>query len=368
MKRAPALVYVHIGLHKTGTTYLQNVLRANREGLRERLVEFPSGPGAPSQSFAVLDLLGRGPRRVADRRIEGAWDALVAAVNSCGFPTAVISEERLSLGTPGDIRRCVRAFPDSEVHLVVTARDLGRVVVSQWQETVKNDQTWAWREYFDAVKDPSQADERPASQFWDRQDLPAICARWDKEVPPERLHLVTVPPSGSPPDLLLTRFGSVFGVEADELGERPAWTNETVGAAASEILRRLNERLGRRLNQRQYDKVVKTTLTRLLAEHTPRDKVSVPAHEREWVTSRAAEMVAAVRLRGYRVVGDLEELTPRFPEGAREPDDAPQDELVETSLVALSLLCEQYSRLNVEPDTSTPAQGSETGAVSARGV
>jgi len=32
---APKTVYLHVGLHKTGTTYLQNVFRANRKQLRD---------------------------------------------------------------------------------------------------------------------------------------------------------------------------------------------------------------------------------------------------------------------------------------------------------------------------------------------
>ena len=40
---APKKVYLHIGLHKTGTTYLQNVFRANRKQLDGEDVYFP-GP------------------------------------------------------------------------------------------------------------------------------------------------------------------------------------------------------------------------------------------------------------------------------------------------------------------------------------
>jgi len=34
-------VYLHIGLHKTGTTFLQNVLRANTEALAEQGIIYP---------------------------------------------------------------------------------------------------------------------------------------------------------------------------------------------------------------------------------------------------------------------------------------------------------------------------------------
>ena len=132
-------VFLHIGLHKTGTTYLQHVLlkNANREGLRAQHIEFPGGPGEPVQAFAVWDLQGRRPRGVDDKRISGQWDALVDLVRSTALPTVLISEERLSLATARQVRKVVDDFADDEVNVVVTVRDLGRVAVSAWQEEVK---------------------------------------------------------------------------------------------------------------------------------------------------------------------------------------------------------------------------------------
>ena len=50
---APKKVYLHIGLHKTGTTYLQNVFRANRKQLDGEDVYFPGAKGEPVQALAV---------------------------------------------------------------------------------------------------------------------------------------------------------------------------------------------------------------------------------------------------------------------------------------------------------------------------
>lgn len=342
MSPPPATVFLHIGLHKTGTTYLQNVLRANRELLRAQGVDFPGGPGEPVQAFAVWDLQGRRPRGADDARIAGSWDALVEAVNASGFPKALVSEERLSLSTLKQAKRAVESFPHSEVHIVVTVRDLGRVAVSAWQEEVKNDQTWRWREFAEAIKDPDRIAVNPARGFWFRQDVVKICETWESAVPAERLHLVTVPQSGSSPEVLLERFASVVGFHAAALTEQPAWNNETVGVAATEVLRRVNERLGGRLNQRQYDKVIKLAVVRMLAKRTEPVRFNLPAEELSWVTARADQIVDALRARGYPVVGDLEELLPRQRPG-RRPDDATEAELLEASLDALALLAERYA-------------------------
>ncbi|MGI8434885.1 MAG: hypothetical protein ACR2LE_09155 [Nocardioidaceae bacterium] len=343
MSTAPDIVYLHIGLHKTGTTYLQNVLRANRELLLEQRVDFPGGPGGPVQAFAVWDLQGRRPRGADDARIAGSWTSLVDAVNISGCPTALISEERLSLSTRKQVRQAVSSFPDSDVHVVVTARDLGRVAVSAWQEEVKNDQTWTWQEFVDAVKDPDKLAVSPARGFWLRQDLVTICQTWESAVPPERLHLVTVPQSGSSPQVLLDRFASVVGFDASVLTEQPAWNNETVGVAATEVLRRVNERLDRRLNQRQYDRVIKLTVVQMLAKRTEPVRFTLPAEELPWAIARAAEMITALRSRPYAVVGDLDELRPQHRPGGRRPDDATDVELLEAAVDGLALLAERYA-------------------------
>jgi hypothetical protein len=341
--KAPRKVYLHIGLHKTGTTYLQNVLRANRQQLREREVHFPGGPGEPVQAFGVWDLQGRRPRGVTDRRISGTWQRLVDNVNTCGLPTALISEERLSLSTLNQVGRAVKAFVDSEVHVVVTARDLGRVAVSAWQEEVKNDETWTWQQFADAIRDPRRAATNPARGFWLRQDLAAICATWESAVPPERLHVVTVPRAGSPADELMRRFASVVGFDAAILTEQPRWNNETVGVAATEVIRLVNERLGGRLNKREHDKVVKLTLVPALARTAEQARFTLPDEEIPWVSDRADVCIAQLAQRGYPVTGALDELRPERRDGGRRPDDATDSELLQTALDALATLAEEYA-------------------------
>jgi hypothetical protein len=341
---APNAVYLHIGLHKTGTTYLQNMMRANREALRAQGVEFPGGPGEPAQDFAVLDLQGRRRRGVSDPRVSGQWRSLVEHVNASPLPTALVSEERLSLCTLKQARRAATAFQGSRVHVIVTARDLGRVAVSAWQEDIKGDTTWTWREYVDAIKDPARVATNPARGFWMRQDLVRICQTWETVVPAHRLHVVTVPQPGSPPEKLLRRFSSVVGFDADLLVEEPRWSNETVGVAATEVIRRVNERLGGRLNRAEHDKVMKMTVVRMLARHTEPVRFTLPAEELPWITERAQQMIAALQDSGYPVVGSLDELLPRVQKDGRRPDNATDAELLEASLDALAMLAEEYAR------------------------
>jgi hypothetical protein len=341
----PKKIYLHIGLHKTGTTYLQNVFRANREQLRAQSLEFPGGPGEPTQALAVWDLQGRRPRGVDDKRIAGQWEALVAHVAASAHPAALISEERLSLSTPKQARAVVAAFGDREVEVIVTARDLGRIAVSAWQEAVKNDATWTWSLFAESIKDPAKQAQSPARGFWMRQDLVKICETWEGVVGAERLTVVTVPKPGASADELLARFCRTVGVDPAGLTADAKWTNETVGVAATEVIRRVNERLEGRLNKHQHDKVVKLTIVQMLARRTEPVRFALPPEELDWVSERADETIAALTDHGYRVVGDLDELRPALRDGSRRPDDATESELLDASLDALSMLSEEYARL-----------------------
>lgn len=355
-------VVLHVGLHKTGTTYVQQLLRANRKPLRKHGVFYAGGKGLPNQVFAVWDLLGRRPDGTGDARIAGAWQGLVDAVADADDDVLVLSDEHLSLATPKQAAAAVGAFPDREPQVVVTVRDLGRTLASAWQEEVKNRGAWTWAEFVGAVRDPQRAGANPARAFWLRQDLPAVLRVWSRAVPPERVHVVTVPPSGAPRDLLVERLGSVIGFDPAELGREAPWANETVGVVGTELIRRLNPLLDH-LPQRQYDRAVKRVLVRALAARTEPVRFTLPAGDLAWATERGAAMVDEVRAARHPVVGDLDELTPKSGSG-RLPDQASTDELLADAVQGLAGLAEGYATLWW--DTRTAEERVETDAL-ARG-
>ena len=226
---------------------------------------------------------------------------------------------------------------------MVTARDLGRVLVSAWQESVKNDHTWTWDEYAAALRDPGARGRNPARGFWQRQDLPAVLETWRCAVPPERIHVVVVPPTGSAPDQLVARFASVVGIDPDRLGQQVTWTNESIGAAGVEVVRRLNERLGQRLNQRQYDTVVKHQVAAALRRSGLADPMRLPDEHAEWVYAEAERIIDHVATGGYDVVGDLDELRPRVDVAGRRPGAASTDALLDAALDALAAVTEEHA-------------------------
>jgi hypothetical protein len=141
----------------------------------------------------------------------------------------------------------------------------------------------------------------------------------------------------------MERFASVVGFDPAKLTEEPRWANETVGAAAVEVIRRVNERLGGRLNKRQHDKAINSTLVPLLAERTSRVRVTVPPEEIGWMTAWTQSTTDALRRAGYDVVGSLEDLVPRAPADGPRPDDVSESELLDVSIEALAVMVEKYS-------------------------
>ena len=334
-------LYLHIGLMKTGSTYLQQVWRANATELAEQGVWFPSGPEEPRVRLAVWDLVGRRPRGASDARVVGQWEALTDAAAARADQRVLISEEYLAARTLRQAKRAVAGFDRHEVHVVVTVRDLGRVLASSWQEDVKSGRTHRWPDFIAAVSDPAEATRDPARGFWMRQDLPRVLEVWSAAAGQDRVHVVTVPQSGAPRGLLLERMGSLVGFDPATLTNPAERTNQSLDAPTIEVIRRLNERLDGRLNQRQYDWVVKRTMETRMPPASSADRLLLPPEHHAWARREAERMVGFVREGGFHVVGDLDELVPEAADAGRVPGRASDSELLDSSLEALAVLAEQ---------------------------
>ncbi|MDP3892037.1 MAG: hypothetical protein Q8Q44_12470, partial [Nocardioides sp.] len=228
-------VLLHIGLMKSGTTFLQGRLGANRDTLAAQGFLFP-GATWGDQIRAVTDILGFGGT-AARRSSDGAWAALREEIDA-HHGTAVVSMEFLAAAVPANITRVAHELSDIDLRVVATVRDLGRAVPAMWQEGVKNGRTWGFEEYVGGVRDGGP----PGQHFWRQQAAGRIVSRWADGVGADRVTVVTVPPAGSPPELLWDRFCTVSGLQPAPW--RPSErTNESLGVASTLALRALNEQL-----------------------------------------------------------------------------------------------------------------------------
>jgi hypothetical protein len=337
-------VYLHIGLPKTGTTYLQHALWHSRERLAADGVLVP-GPTRQSQRQAVWDLLGRRLRGVDQPDVAGSWQRLVDDASGWAGSSVIVSEEFLANARPHQARRAVRAFEPARVHVVLTTRDLAQVVGSAWQQALAKGQTWTWDEFIGAVRDPESGPATTGQAFWLRQDLIRVLDTWETAVPRERVHVVTVPPPGSPRNLLAERFAAATGVDPAALSTDQPTKNTSVGAAEAEVLRRLNAGLGERLNESQYLAVLHG-IRPALQQRTSSTRIRMPQRELGWITERSSAIVGELGARGYQVFGDLDDLVPtRDSTGDRAPDEVTDAELAEAAVEALTAMAEHHAQL-----------------------
>lgn len=308
-----APVVLHVGTMKSGTSYLQRRLDANRAQLRSHGVLFP-GRGWGEQVHAVGDLLGRG-RLGGDReKRTGAWARLVEEVLDHGGP-AVVSVELLGAAGPQRIEDVVTSFGGRDVRVVVTARDLNRSLLAMWQEGLQNGRTVSWDDHVRGVRE----DAGQGRRFWREQDLARMTRRWTEHVGSDRFALVTVPPPGSDPELLWRRFCTATGLDPRWCAPVPP-ANESLGAASAEVLLRLNALLAEHdLPWQDYHALVKRLLAKqvLAGRRDQEPPLGLPVAR--WVRHRARDMIAELDHLGVHVVGDLRELTPVAVPGAR-PD------------------------------------------------
>lgn len=302
---------LHVGVPKSGTSFLQATLRENATQLEAAGVHFPTEQHK-GLFHAALELTGNHPGwGVPDKRVKGSWERLCRRARRYDG-TTVLSNELFSNVEAEDVPAALKHLEGLDVHLVVTARDLARQLPAEWQEGVKHGRSLRYQRFLDRVGDPQRGHPH-ARKFWRHQDVADLLDRWGRHLPPDHVHLVTVPPPGAPRDLLWRRFCEVVGVDPAVATEEPATgSNVSLGVTAVDVLRRVNGRL-RRLDDRPAGlrRTVKQVLVNgaLRADTSPR--VSTPDELLPRLQEITDDWVRRVHEAGYQVVGDLDDLTPR---------------------------------------------------------
>jgi len=302
-------VYLHIGAPKTGTTYLQDRLTLNAATLSQHDVHFPArsaliSPGL-SQFRAALDLLGQ-DWGGEPGHAEGSWDALVKRVNRRSG-TVIISHEILAPARPHHVARAMNDLgAGADVHVVYTARDLARQLPAAWQESIKQGRTWRYRKFL-------RKSQRGRTWFSRSFDLPAVLGTWGTHVPPENIHLVTLPLDRTG-ESLWERFCRATRIEPGWAPEESTRANASLGVAETAVLRQLNKKLDRRTRRESaYDGLIRQMLAEeeLVRGDSPR--ISLPPGAYEWVVDRGRQWVEWVEQAGIDVIGDVHDLVPTVP-------------------------------------------------------
>jgi len=355
-------VVLHVGAPKTGTTYLQSRLTANLRQLHRHDVHVPHRyPVVAPELFhfrAALDLVGEDwGGRASDA--SGSWDQLVAKVRRAGDGTVLVSHEILAPAAPDVVARAKRDLLGpggaDELHVVCTVRDLARQVPAAWQEAVKQGYQRSYGRFCKAFV--------RGRQWWARAlDLPSVLATWGAGLPPEHVHVVTVPPRGARPatgpgsDPLWERFAAACGLD-------PAWAprpgegrNVSLGISETQLIRRLNRNLDAEARRdSHFDKLVREMLAQeSLVGRRRATPVTLPPSLHPWVEERAEQWIEWVQGAGVHVVGDLADLRPAplAPDAAdtwADPDHGRPREQLSVAVAALAVMTQEAARRS-DPD------------------
>ncbi|HEY3529880.1 MAG TPA: hypothetical protein VGK78_12090 [Nocardioides sp.] len=339
-------VHLHVGTPKTGTSYLQHVLYHNRRILHRNGIDYPADR-FDAQFLAALDLM-RMPWGGLEAQAIGAWDWLASSVRRAQGD-AIVSHEILATASRAQIGRALESLGHgrgADVHLVLSVRDLVRQIPAEWQENVKHRAGLSYGAFLDRIQDPRR-EGRIATWFWGVQEIPDILDRWGSDLPPEHVHVVTVPPAGGSPDLLWKRFVEAFGLDGIDLqldGER---VNPSLGSAETTLIRRINRAANEELEPAQYRPLVRELLAhQTLSRRTRTPRLALPPDVHPWATGLAEAWIAEIRARGYDVIGDLDDLLGAPPVEEYADPDHPDEALVSGAAVdALKAVLLDHARL-----------------------
>lgn len=336
-------VFLHIGVPKSGTTFLQTAMWHNRARLRGQGFLYP-GANRMEHYHASRAARGVPPRRLGPHAT--AWDNLTSAL--AGWDgDGLVSHEFFCLATPEQARRAVERLAPAEVHVVLTVRDYVRQFPAVWQESVKMNSTRSLDEFMEGVL----AGEHSGAWSWTSQDLPLIVGTWTDAVPPERLHVVTVPPAGAPRHLLWDRWCSVLGVDASGFDMDLPRANESLGAPQAALMHRLKPHLTGPLTRGpERHRWVRGYLGHEILVPQAGDRFGLREDHAKALAEesrKAADVLASLEC---TVSGDLSDLAPTDVPRGRTPDEVPDHEIVEVAAQAIDQLVRDVRDLTAQRD------------------
>lgn len=338
-------VHLHIGLPKTGTTFLQTTMWQNRAALRDQGFLYP-GRQRMDHYRASQEIRGTTARRMGDHA--GTWQRLLDELADWSGD-GLISHEFLSMATTEQARAAVEALGPARVHVILTVRAYPLQFPAVWQEALKMNSQRSFDDFMDAALHGGRL---RGAWSWASQDIQAVLQRWSPVLPPDRLTVVTVPPPGAPRGLLWQRWCEAVDIDDSSLDTDVNYANESIGAPQAALLHRVKPHLSGPLTEgnvrhrwvRQYfghEVLVPQRGPRF----TPRPAQIADLHE------RSAEAAAYVAAAGHPVVGDLGDLTPDLSaSGSPHPDDVPDDEIVEVAARAIDQMIRDVKQLTEQRD------------------
>lgn len=295
-------MFIHIGAPKSGSTYLQRLLWRNQRILATDGVILP-GKGQNAHFHAGWDVREAPQSAMHPQESwKGAFERLVADLETTTASRAVITDERLCAATADQVARVMRRLAAFDVHVVYCVRDFAGLLGSAWQQWVKHGSKQTFHTWLDRTRE-----HRATDWFWQAHDVDSVLRRWS---PGERrkIHVITLPGPESPQEELWSRLRSVIGWSCDTNTELPP-ANTSLGFLEATLLSHIQGRIPtdapaarRRLITHRF---VADNVLASMANAVP---ILVPEHHRDWVEEESERRITTLRESGVQIVGDMDDL------------------------------------------------------------
>ncbi len=341
--------FLHVGTPKSGTSYLQDRLAANRTRLAQdglTYLETPSG----DHFRAAIDLLQKhwaGELEAA----KGSWAALAKTAQATPGDV-LISHEVLAAATTSQVKQAFDSLDGFEIHVIVTARDLARQVPAEWQEKIKHR---GWVSFATWQKRVINGQRMPAeSWFWKVQHLPDVLGRWSANLTPDRVHLVALPGPGADSEELWRRFLSVADLTPRPDDAPATMANSSLGIAEIRVLRRLNNLLHQaEVSRPTYVEKVRELIVReVFANRSGSQIATSPPSMQPFFDEVNIEWRDWILGSGIHIVGEINELMSQVQPGPWvDPDQPDPTEVFDAALEAMAALVIDIDQSNTNTAT-----------------
>jgi hypothetical protein len=353
-------VYLHLGAPKSGSTYVQSLLWANRSALAEAGLLVPGRALFDHNMASIAIREGNRNPRLARRAVR-TWERLVSDIRRWDGDV-IVSNEWLCWADASQARTAVETLAPAQVNLVFTARPLAHQIPAAWQEILKIGLAQPVEEFVDKL------DHSGARWSWSTLDPAESLVRWAQCVTPDRVHLVTLPPRGSDRTLLWQRVCGLLEVDADTYDTSTAKSNESLGVESAVLLQRLGPALRAAIMTEatwadQYRWIREYLAHRLLVP-LGGDPIAIGEATTDRLRARARHSVDVLDRHGFHIIGSLEDLlADDVPAGARDPNSVSDSELLAVAMPLVAELLGEVRRQTrkAEAQEQTAANGADAG-------
>lgn len=235
---------LHIGVFKTGTTALQEALRAANPELEQAGVLF-RGPA----SWKWEGLLGL----MHENTPGGSWQELEQAVHAHPDRVMVSSENLCGASDPEAKTVIKRLGKGRRVTVLITVRSLSGLLASTWQQLLKRGISRPFDDWLhDVLDNPGSVEQ----SFWRRNDFPAQVRRWGGLVGEE--NVVVAVSDKAFPTRNLEIVEDMLDIPRGTVQLKPdTRSNRSMSFAEAELLRRVNEDVKGELSRENYRRLVR---------------------------------------------------------------------------------------------------------------